>query len=485
MPSQVLVGLAVAVAVIASIALARHTRVPAPCYLVLAGLAVSFAPGIEAIRLPPQLVFYGFLPPLLYAAAFFTAPLEVRRNWVAILLLAVGLTAATIFAVAGVVWTSVAALGASGAFLLGSVLGPTDPVSATAVIGRTSAPDRLRTILESESLVNDGVGLVAFSIALSAARTGHFSEGHALARFFELSLGGIAVGIAVAAVIERVRRRVHDAEIEIPLSLLTPYLAYIPAERLHVSGILATVVLSSILFVLLGTQLRPLLDDLAAYSDWTLARDALIVFAVVVAIRFAWMFTVPHLVSIVSRSRTWAEVDPWQDRLILGWCGMRGALSLAAALSIPATIHHREEILFLTFTTILATLVVLGIPLPWLLERLGFGPPTVTREELETRRALVETALRCLDGIERAGSADGSAVEAVRQLYERRQDRLNDGSDGAGLGLEHYDQVRRDVLEAERVELRRREREGLIDFSVARRIELQLDHEESGLRPSS
>ncbi len=515
MPSQVLVGLAVAVAVIASIALARHTRVPAPCYLVLAGLAVSFAPGIEAIKLPPQLVFYGFLPPLLYAAAFLTAPLEVRRNWVAILLLAVGLTAATIFGVAGVVWTSVAALGASGAFLLGSVLGPTDPVSATAVIGRTSAPDRLRTILESESLVNDGVGLVAFSIALTAARTGHFSEGHAVARFLELSIGGIAVGIVVAAIVERVRRRVHDAEIEIPLSLITPYLAYIPAERLHVSGILATVacgvylgwraegifrpqvrvqslafwdtftfILSSILFVLLGTQLRPLLDDLGAYSDWTLARDALIVFAVVVAIRFAWMFTVPHLVSMVSRSRTWAEVDPWQDRLLLGWCGMRGALSLAAALSIPATIQHREEILFLTFTTILATIVVLGIPLPWLLERLGFGPQSVTPEEVETRRALVETALRRLEGIELEGSADLGSVEAVRQLYERRRDRLHDGRDGASLGLEHYDQVRRDVLEAERAELRRREREGLIDFSVARRIELQLDHEESGLRAS-
>ena len=150
MPSQVLVGLAVAVAVVASAALARHTRVPAPCYLVLAGLAVSFAPGIETIRLPPQLVFYGFLPPLIYAAAFLTAPLEVRRNWVSILLLAVGLTGATIFAVAGTVWGLVAAIGASGGFLLGSVLGPTDPVSATAVIGRTSAPDGLRTILEAE-----------------------------------------------------------------------------------------------------------------------------------------------------------------------------------------------------------------------------------------------------------------------------------------------------------------------------------------------
>jgi CPA1 family monovalent cation:H+ antiporter len=498
--------------VIASVALSRRTNVPAPCYLVLAGLAVSFSPGIDAIRLPPQLVFYGFLPPLLYAAAFVTAPLEVRRNWLPILLLAVGLTAATIFAVAGVAWGAVTALGASGAFLLGSVLGPTDPVSSTAVIGRTSAPDRLRTILESESLVNDGVGLVAFSIALGAAKSGHFSESHAVLRFVELVAGGVAVGLVVGYGVAWVRRRVHDVEIEIPLSLLTPYIAYIPAERLHVSGILATVtcgvflgwradgifrpevrvqslafwetftfILSSILFVLLGTQLRPLLDELNGYSRWTLARDALIVFAVVVAVRMVWMFTVPHLVSSLTRNRAWRDVDPWQDRFVLGWSGMRGALSLAAALSIPASIHNREEILFLTFTTILATLVILGIPLPWLLTRLGFGPHQVTREELDTRRALVETALGRLDAMRGNGTVDDGAVAAVRQLYATRLDQLSKRREGGDLGVDHYNELRRDVLEVERVELRRREREGLIDYSIARRIELQLDHEESGL----
>jgi len=513
MPSQVLVGLAVAVAVIASVGLARWTRVPVPCYLVLAGLVVSFAPGIETIHLPPQIVFYGFLPPLLYAAAFLTAPLEVRRNWGAILLLAVGLTAATIFAVAGVAWGAVAALGAGGAFVLGSVLGPTDPVSATAVIGRTSAPDRLRTILEAESLVNDGVGLVAFSIALTAAKTGHFSAPHAVWRFFELSVGGIAIGIVVAAIVERVRRRVHDAEIEIPISLVTPYAAYIPAERLHVSGILATVAcglylgwrsegifrpavriqsvafwdtfsftLSSILFVLLGAQLRPVLDQLGSYSGWTLARDAVLVFAVVVVVRMAWMFTVPHLVAGLSRGRDWREIDPWQDRLLLGWCGMRGALSLAAALSIPASVVHRDEILFLTFTTILATLVLLGIPLPWLLAALGFGAQRVTPEELETRQALVESALRRLDQLETASAAGDASFRAVRQLYERRWEQLSDGHDGGRVALAEYLDVRRELLDVERSELRRREREGLIDFTTARKIERQLDHEESGLR---
>lgn len=380
-------------------------RVPVACYLVLLGVAISVVPGIHAIRLPPDVVFYGFLPPLLYSAAFLTAPREVRQNWLSILLLAFGLTAATLFAVGAAVWAAVAALGAGGAFLLGAVLGPTDPVSATTIIGSTSAPTKLRTILEAESLVNDGIGLVAFSIALTAVERGTYSVGEGVLKFVQLSLGGVAFGIVVGFLVERLRRRVRQVRVEIPSSVLTPYLAYIPAEKLHVSGILATVacgvylgwrsegifrsqvrpqsvafwkvltfVLSSVLFVLLGTQFRVVVDGLSGLSALTLTRDAAFVFAVVVAVRLIWMFTVPHLVAVFGRSRAWAEIDPWRDRFILGWSGMRGALSLAAALSIPASVAHRDEILFLTFTTVLSSILLLGIPLPWLLDRLGFSP---------------------------------------------------------------------------------------------------------------
>ncbi len=514
--APLIVGLAVAVAVIASAALARLTRVPAPCFLVLAGLAVSGTPGIEAIRLPPDVVFLGFLPPLLYAAAFLTAPREVRENWLSILLLAVGLTAATLFAVAGAAWVAVAALGAGSAFVLGAVLGPTDPISATSVIGSTSAPEKLRTILEAESLVNDGVGLVAFSIALTAVEKGSFSAADGLVKFVEISAGGIAFGVVVAVVVERVRRHVHAAEIEIPISLLTPYLAYIPAERLHVSGILATVacgvylgwraegifrpevrlqslvfwdvltfVLGSVLFVLLGTQFRRVLDGLGSYSAWTLTRDALLVFGVVFVVRLLWMFTVPHLVAVLGRSRDWAEIDPWRDRFVLGWCGMRGALSLAAALSIPATVAHRDEILFLTFTTILAGLVVLGIPLPWLLERLGFGPAGPSDEELAARRAVAEAALRRLDELAAEDWVANELIEPLRMLYESRIGRLEARRDGTSVGAGRYQRLRRELLAAERDELRRRERAGMIGFATARRIERQLDHEESALQAPS
>jgi monovalent cation/hydrogen antiporter len=512
-PTQVPVGLAVAVAVIASVALSRKTLVPEPCYLVLAGLAVSFAPGIEAIRLPPHVIFYGFLPPLLYSAAFLTAPREVRRNWPSILLLAFGLTAATLFAVAATAWAAVASLGAVGAFLLGAVVGPTDPISATSVIGATSAPEKLRTILEAESLVNDGVALVAFSIALTAAERGSFSVLDGIRKFVELSVGGVAIGVLVALVVEAVRRRVHDAQIEIPISLLTPYLAYIPAERVHASGILATVacglylgwrsdgifrpevrvqslafwdmltfILGSILFVLLGTQFRPLVNDLGHYRWQQLTRDAVVVFAVVVAVRFAWMFTVPHLVAVLGRSRDWAELDPWRHRFLLGWSGMRGALSLAAALSIPASVAHRDEILFLTFTTIVAGLVVLGIPLPWLLGRLGFRAHPAGGVQVETRRALAEAALRRLDELDAEDWAAEEYVSSLRQLYAARIQRLDEQRDAGGAGLDDYQRLRRELLAAERAELRRREREGAIGFTDARVIEHQLDHEESGLR---
>lgn len=495
-----LVALALGAAVLVSAAIARRTRVPPPVFLVLAGLVIAVIPGVQEIRLPPDVVFYGFLPPLVYAAAFLTAPREAREHWASILLLALGLTAATLLAVGFAAWGAVAVLGAGAAFLLGAIVGATDPISATSVIGATSAPERLRTILEGESLVNDGVALVAFSIALSAVEHGHLSVGGGVLKFLQLSAGGVAFGIVVAFVVERVRRLIHDSQVEIATSLLTPYVAYIPADRLHLSGILATVacgvylgwrsggifrpevrlqslvfwdiftfVLNSVLFLLLGTQFRAVLNGVHG-SAWSLTGDALLVFAVVVVVRFVWMFTVPHLAGFGRR-----------DRVILGWGGMRGALSLAAALSIPAAVRSREEILFLTFTTILATLVVLGIPLPWLLDRLGFRGAR-TEQRLRARRRVTEAALERLAELEQEQAAPAEAIVSLRRLYESRLGRLearlaDADSDSDDLHL----RLRRELLAAERRTLDELERTGEVDYSSARAIEHQLDLEESGL----
>ena len=450
-----LVAVGLAGAAVCSVWVGKRTRVPTPVYLVLVGLVVSVVPGVQEIRLPPDVVFYGFLPPLLYAAAFVVSPREARQNWRSILVLALGLTAATLFALGFVGWALVPGLGAAGAFLLGAVLGPTDPVSATSVLGETSAPERLRTILEGESLVNDGVGLVAFSIALTAVERGSYSVGEGLLKFLEVSVGGIAFGIAVAWVVERIRTRVHDAEIEIPLSLLTPYAAYIPADRLHLSGILATVVcgvylgwrsggifrpsvrlqsvafwdaltfiLTAVLFVLLGTQFRSVVHGLPHPSWW----QPLVVFGVLLAVRLVWMLGFVR--------------DTWPDRFILGWSGMRGALSLAAALSIPASVAERDIVLYLTFTTILAGLVLLAVPLPWLLDLLGFPP----------------------------GGTSAGEAEAARRLRELVPAELSD-----------LDEQRRELIAAQRAELARLEAEGEISHAAARLVERRLDLEETAL----
>jgi CPA1 family monovalent cation:H+ antiporter len=504
-----LVALALGGAVVVSAAAAKRTRIPPPVFLVLAGLVIALIPGVQEINLPPDVVFFGFLPPLLYAAAFLTSPREARENWASILILAFGLTTATLFAVGFVAWAAIAALGAGTAFLLGAILGATDPVSATSVIGATAAPERLQTVLEGESLVNDGVALVAFSIALTAVEHGSFSVVDGLLKFVQLSVGGVAYGIVVAFLFERVRRRIHDSQIEIATSILTPYVAYIPAERLHLSGILATVacgvylgwrsggifrpevrlqsiafwdvfafILNSALFLLLGTQFRAVLNGLDGYSAWTLVGDALLVFAIVFVVRLLWMFSVPHLVAGLSR-RGWTEIEPWRDRFILGWSGMRGALSLAAALSIPATVTHREEILFLTFTTILATLVVLAIPLPWLLEYLGFGGSDI-EHAVRARRRITEAALNRLSELE--DEVDADVVQGLRSLYESRLNRLDSRLDDASEHAEAHLRLRHELLDAERRELAQLESDGQLDFSAAREIERQLDLEQSGLR---
>ncbi len=309
--------------------ISRAARVPAPVYFVLAGLAVGAIPGIGVVRLPPDVVFYGFLPPLLYAAAFQIEALEVRANWREILVLAFGLTAATLFAVGGIAWAFVGALSGAAAFVLGAVLAPTDPVSATTVIGKSAAPSRLRTILESESLVNDGIGLVAFSVAVTAATRGSFSVGDGVLKFVQLAVGGVAFGLALGFVVDRLRRRVHALPLEAAFSVALPYVAYVAADRLHLSGVLATVavgtylgwrfehrtellsfwraltfLLSSALFVLLGLQFRPVVRQLHGYSAGTLVRDALLVLAAVILVRAALGARAPaRLVARPRRAR--------------------------------------------------------------------------------------------------------------------------------------------------------------------------------------
>jgi Na+/H+ antiporter len=517
MHPSVLLPLAVAVAALAGVTLARFTPVPAPVFYVLAGLAVSYAPGIHVTRLPPHVVFYGFLPPLLYHAAFFTSPRETRAQALPILTLAIGLVTATMLAVGGVVAAAIGALGTGTGFVLGAVLGPTDPVAATAVVRELDVPERLEAVIEGESLVNDGLGLVAFSIAVTAAVEGGFSVAHGLLRFVEVSGGGIAFGLLVGVVVERVRRLVHDVEIEILISLLTPYAAYLPAERLHVSGVLATVacgvylgwhaggifqpyvrlqstafwnvlnfLLTAVLFVLLGMQFPSVVGSLGAYSTSQLVSWAVMTAAVVLGVRMLWMFTVPYVASALTRSRSWRDVSPRRERIVLGWSGMRGALSLAAALSITSAVPHRELVLFLTFTTILAGLLVQGTSFPWLLHGLGFrSTEEMGRGEARARLRLVRAALDRLDELRDEDWASAELVDSLRQRYEQRGDRLSmrvEPERVEGTTQDDYARLRREVIAAEREMLTRLTREGDLTTAAARQIEQELDLEEVRLQ---
>jgi CPA1 family monovalent cation:H+ antiporter len=304
-----------------------------------------------------------------------------------------------------------------------------------------------------------------------------------------MAAGGIAIGIALGFVVAQVRTRLHDTELEIVISLVTPYLAYVPAERAGVSGVLAVVatgvflsrraegiflpetrltalsfwdiltfLLESVLFVLLGAQLRIVVARLGAYSGWTLAWYALVVAAAVVAIRFAFQPGVP--------------AGSWRERLVVGWSGMRGAITLAAALSLPVRFPQRELVLYLAFSVVLATLLVQGISLPFVVRRLGLGRgEEAVRRERDARAALLEAA------IARAGELDGEFPDALRDGYASRLQRLQAGDEGRA---EHADlaAAQRELIHAQRSELRRIRREGGIDVETARRLQRELDVEE-------
>jgi len=512
-------GLVVAIAVLASAGLSRLVEVPYPVFLVLTGLVASFVPGTPTFHLAPDVVFYVFLPPLLYYAAFLSSPRALRANWLPIGLLAVGLVLATTIITAFVADAVVAGLGLGAAFVLGAIVAPTDPVAAAAVFNRLGVPRRLTVVLEGESLVNDGVALVLYGLAVAASLTGTFSLAHGVLRFVEVVAGGIAWGVVVGYAIVQARRRIQDAGIEITLSLFTPFIAYLPADRAHVSGVLATVtaglvigsrteglfrpgvrlqarafwdqldfLLNSVLFVLLGLQFRDVVAAQHGRSVGALVVEALVVSAVVIGVRIGWQFAVPARVWTIGRNRDTAPAT-WRERLLLGWGGMRGAISLAAALAVPITIAGRAEVVFLTFVVILVTLVGQGLTLPALVGALRLpGEREWSPEEAIARLEAAQTALDRLDELEEEARIGEEPLRRLRELYRARfracQAALS-GEDGRAALREprmRYSELRRDLIDVERATLIDLRDDGRLRNDVLRLIERDLDLEEARLR---
>ena len=511
--------LALIVAVAGLSVLAGLVRVPYPILLVLGGLLLGFVPGMPVVELPPELVLVAFLPPLLYWAGFFSSPRELQADARAISMLAVGLVLATTVAVALAARAVVDGMTWPAAFALGAIVSPTDPLAASAIGRRLGVPRRLLTVLEGESLVNDATALVAYRIAVAAAVSGSFVAWQAGLRFVVTAAGGVAVGLLAGWLVAELRRRLDDPVIEIVVSVFTGYAAYLPAELLGVSGVLAAVttglyvgwrapelasastrllgfsfwevlvyLANAVLFILVGLQLRPILEGLGGTAVAVLIGQGALVSAVVVAVRLGWGFSVPYLVRLFDRrpSQVMRRVGA-KERLLLGWSGMRGAVSLAAALALPLDFPLRNLILFLTFSVILATLVVQGLTLPALIRRLRFEQDdAVEREELRARLAATHAAIDRLDQLAGADWTRDDTVERLHGLYEFRRRRLkarggyleDDGTEDRSLA---YQRLVRELLQAQREAIVRLRNQGAISNEVMHRIERELDLEDSRL----
>jgi Na+/H+ antiporter len=498
--------------------LAGAVRVPYPILLVLGGLVLGFVPGMPHAELPPELVLVLFLPPLLYQAAFFSSQRDLRADLRAISLLAVGLVLATMGAVAAVTHALVG-LPWAAAFALGAIVSPTDPLAATAIARRLGAPRRLVTLLEGESLVNDATALVAYRIAVAAAVGGSFVVWQAGLRFVVGVAGGVAIGLGVGWLVAEVRRRLDDPPVEIVLSVVTGYAAYLPAERLGVSAVVAAVtaglyvgwrapelaspgtrllgfsfwevlvyLLNAVLFVLVGLQLQPILSEVNGGSVATLVGQAALASAVVIGVRIGWGFSVPYLVRALDRrpSQVARRAGP-RERLVVGWSGMRGAVSLAAALALPADFPQRNLIIFVTFGVILATLVLQGLSLPWLIRRLRLQrDDSEEREELQGRLRATDAALARLEELAAEEWTRDDTVERMRGLYQFRRRRLkanagyleDDGYQDRSLA---YQRLVRELLQAQRREIVRLRNRGEISNEVMHRIERDLDLEDARL----
>jgi CPA1 family monovalent cation:H+ antiporter len=492
-------------------------RVPASVLLVCGGLLLGFVPGLPHVELAPDLVLVAILPPLLYSSAFFTGLRDLRANLRPISLLAVGLVAATTCGVAIVAHALIDGMTWGSAFVLGAILSPTDALAASEVARRLDLPRRLVSILEGESLVNDGMALVLYKTAVTAAIAGTFSLWDASWHLVVNVVGGIAVGLGVAYLVRQVRKRVDDPPTEVAIALLSGYLAYLPAVALGVSGVLAAVTIgvymgwytpeltnvqtrlsgnafweilvflvNALLFALIGLQLHSIASRLPITA--ALLGEAAVITVVVVVIRFVWVPIFTYLPRYLFRSiRERDPYPPWQAPVVIAWAGVRGAVSLAAALALPIAVPERDRIVFISFVVILASLLGPVLTLPALVRALGIeGDDSAAREDAKARIKAAEAALARIEEIAEEGWANEDSLERARGQYRFRTNRFRaryDGVDDDGVEdrSARYQRLRRELLDAERSAVVALRNEGVITEEVMHRVQRDIDLEDSRL----
>lgn len=517
---ELILGLLAAVVVL--VLVARRLGIAYPILLVLGGLVLGLVPQLPHVQLDPDVVFVLFVPPLVYSAAFPTAWREFRLNLPPILSLAVGLVLATMLAVAATMHASVPGFAWTAAFVLGAIVSPSDAVSVMAVTERVPIPGRVTTILEGESLANDAMSLVAYRMAVAAAVAGSFSLRRAGLWFLWAALGGVAYGWALGWVVVQVRRRLRYPPVEILISLLTPFAAFLPADAVGASGVLAVLatglyigrrrmdamsaevrvrgfafwdilvfLLNGLAFILIGLQLRTIMAELAGIPIHTLLADAALVSGVVIGVRLLWVFGSAYGLRLLSPWLRRHQPPPlWKDALLVAWGGMRGIDSLVTALAVPLATRagqpfpQRNLIVFLSFGVILATLVLQGLSLPLLGRWLGRPvSDSEEHEEIVARLRAARAGLHRLNSLARESHAPRELIEFLRGLVARRvrlfEARLLLGKHEELDAREEAERrVMRDLLRAERAavtELRDRE---VISDEVLRRVVEDLDLEE-------
>jgi monovalent cation/hydrogen antiporter len=493
-------------------AVSRRLGWPAPLLLVVVGLGLSFVPDFLDIELTPDIVLIGLLPPLLYAAAIRTSLIDFRANRRAILLLSVGLVAFSTVIVGLVSWWVVPGLTLAAGFALGAVVAPPDAVAATTVARRVGMPRRIVTILEGESLVNDATALVALNTAI-AALTASVSAWHVGWDFIREAGGGIVIGLVAALVLAFIRKRIDDPLLDTTLSFAAPYIAFLPAQEIKSSGVLAVVItglilghkspvlqsarsriaeninwrtvqflLENVVFLLIGLQVRNLIRSVSSDSlPWgQVIPICVVVLVITIVARVAWMFAVVAILRLL-RMRAWS----WGETLIVSWAGMRGVVTLAAVFLLPDSTPHRALLALAAFVVVAGTLLVNGLTLPWLVRRVGLPSPDAAEDALQAA-GLVSAAGRAGLAVLEELKTDDDPAEVIAQLEDRATRRSNDIWEQLGRSQSEleppaaaYRRLRIQMLSAERGSILEARDTGRYDDEVLRAALTAIDFEES------
>jgi Na+/H+ antiporter len=497
---------------------ARHFNFPYPIALVIGGGALGFVPQLPGLPFDPQFILVLVLPPILYQAALLTSWRDFKANLRPIGSLAIGLVIATTLAVGGTLKFLVPEIPWAAAFVLGAIVSPPDAVAATAILSRLNIPRRVVTILEGESLVNDASGLVIYKFAVAAVMTGAFSLLDASVQFAAVSIGGVVIGLLMGYLFVAVHRYLGDTFIEVLTTLSVPYIAYIFAESMHASGVLAVVaaglvrgryspeivsartrviarsawnllvfMLNSLIFILIGIQLSGITGRIAGHTVGQLLLYATLVTSVAILVRFAWIYAVAY-VPRLWRAREHRADTPEAEVFIMSWCGMRGIVSLAAALALPlaldsgAPFPQRDLIIFLTFAVIAVTLVVQGLSMPPLIRLLKVSADwSVHEEEHRAKLALTQAAIAAIGEIARKEEIPEALAERIRAEFAEKVTLDIQGRALQHAGSDPAKHLRRAAIEAERRELIRIWRENQISDEVLHHLEEDLDYQESRL----